>query len=132
MVEVEVEFPPSGNERPASEPSVSRSRSWCWCAAPAALTAPAPRAASRPKWDSPVVEEVFPSPELPRESDSAEPTSGDVVYLPMLRSGRLLPVKPLPEVPVYPEPAVAGSRGSGLLVSKGSFMPEDAVSVDRG
>ncbi len=53
-----------------------------------------------------------------------------LAYLPTLRSGRLLPVNPLPELPAYPEPAVAGSRGRGLLVSSGSFMPEDPVSVD--
>lgn len=78
------------------------------------------------------MDEVFPSPELPRESESAEPTSDDKIYLPTLRSGRLLPVKPLPEGPVCPEPAIAGSRGSGLLVSRGSFGPDDAVSVDPG
>ena len=50
--------------------------------------------------------------------------------LPTPRSGKLLPVKPLPEVPVSSEPAVAGSRGKGLLVSRGSLIPEDPVSAE--
>lgn len=59
----------------------------------------------------------------PRSTFSSTQTM-ELAYLPTLRSGRLVPVRPLPvpEVvgllePVKPVPAEAGSRGRALLVS---------------